>query len=164
SHVLCYPGATFASRARRLRIVGRQVMPLSLRRSRARRALGAPSWLRSEFQGLARELILPAPPERPFQSRVERNTWNPLASPYSARTISSLQFAAMMAGKEYRFPFLDRDLAHHVLQVPRQYFPRPAGHPRLHREIVAGLLPERVASRQGKADFTPALKARVRAA
>jgi asparagine synthase (glutamine-hydrolysing) len=162
--ILFYPGATLASRRDRFKMLVRQSLPLSLRRWRARFELVAPSWLRSEFHGLADSLLLPEPADLPFVSQVERLTWNRLETANSSRGVDAMQSVALSSCKEYRLPFLDRDLVSHTLRAPTDYLPRPGPNVRLHREIAPGILPDKVASRRTKADLTPALKHRVRLA
>jgi glutathione S-transferase len=73
-----------------------------------------------------------------------------------------LHHHALRNGIEVRCPFLDLDLVSIALSVPARLWPPPWPGERLHREILADLLPTEVLQRRGKANFQPALVRRIR--
>lgn len=61
-------------------------------------------------------------------------------------------------GMEVLEPYYDRRLVEFVLAVPAYILGRPDSHRRLHREAMAGLLPEDVRLRPRRTTFTPLLR------
>jgi asparagine synthase (glutamine-hydrolysing) len=156
-----FPGATARSRLGRARFVAVESLPPSVRRlARALRA-GTPAWLVPEAARLAREGAGAPEPELRYASHIQRHCWERLTSQQILRSVQALQRHVAGTGEEFRFPFLDRDLVLFVLALPHGSWPHPRPFARLHREMLADLLPAEVAARFGKAEFTPALMNRV---
>src|SRR5262249_278178 len=100
-------------------------------------------------------------PELRHASHIQRHCWERLTSEQILRSVQALQRHVAATGEEFRFPFLDRDLVLFVLALPYGSWPRPRPFARLHRELLADLLPREGAGRWGKAELTPALMNRV---
>jgi asparagine synthase (glutamine-hydrolysing) len=162
--LLVFPNATMRSRIGRLKNVARQSAPSWLLKLNARRRAVAPSWLAMDFRATVRDLAACDLPQVPISSFVQKETWQRVTSAQTVRVVSMLCRQAYDYGREYRFPFLDRDLVQFILTIPYEFWPRPGPFARFHRRALADLLPSEVASRFGKADFTEALANRVRRA
>lgn len=62
--------------------------------------------------------------------------------------------AAALYGLQFAFPFLDRDLLEFLMAVPGEIIVRDGVPKAILREALGGVLPEAIASRRWKADFT----------
>ena len=76
-----------------------------------------------------------------------------LFDPYSAWCRASEELACARLGLDLRYPFLDRKLAEFLLGIPAHMRMRGAWGKYIHREAMAGLLPDDVRWRPDKADF-----------
>jgi asparagine synthase (glutamine-hydrolysing) len=159
-----FPDATAKSRWQRLRGFTGQVAPIPIQRWATWVRAAIPTWLAPDLHRLARDLAMADPPRFAFDAEVHSQTWNRICAAHTLHAIESLQRQAASTGLEYRFPFLDGDLVRFVLQFPYDFWPRPAPYARLHREALEDLLPPSIAARHGKAEFTPALRERIRQA
>lgn len=169
AEVLFFPGATVSSRLGRIKHVLKQTLPPDVLRLRSSSPEQVPSWLATDLRPLAASVhsALPIDVESangtslPF---IQRYAWNRLTAPRMTRGLSTMNAHGQTHGVEYRFPFLDRELVRFTLTIPSRFWPRPGSYSRLHREPLRDLLPPEVASRFGKAEFTPALANRIRRA
>jgi asparagine synthase (glutamine-hydrolysing) len=155
------PGSTVRSRLRRVRFVAGQFLPVPIRRWRARVGATVPPWLVRRLHGYAR---VPAEDDLasfPFRSFVQRNTWARLRGAHLVVAIGAMQARAMSLGLEYRYPYLDRDLAEFVLNLPPSCLPKTATYARIHREAFGAMLPAEIANGFAKAEYTSAIRNRV---
>ena len=60
---------------------------------------------------------------------------------------------AERAGVELRYPFLDRQLVEFTMRMPARQRIRGRFNKYVHRKAMAGLLPDELCKRQGKANF-----------
>lgn len=157
-----FENATIRSRLERLRTVAAQSAPLLLRQLVRKARAESPDWLAPNLRSLARDLTLPERSDVTFSSYRQEHGWNRLESQNTARSVDSFQRLGGKLGVEYRFPYLDRDLVRFVLTIPYPHWPRPEPFARLHRSLLGDLLPPEIVGRFGKAEFTPALRNRIR--
>jgi asparagine synthase (glutamine-hydrolysing) len=160
AELLFFPGASTSSRAGRIKDIAAQIFPREFSRWAARSV--SPQWLSADLRPFARSLFSDPVVEIDGLSHVQARAWGRLVAPRTLRNVSVLNAQANHHGVEYRFPFLDADLIRFVMTIPFQYWPRPASYARLHREALRDFIPEEITDRFGKAEFTPALAARVR--
>ena len=161
--LLFFPGASNAARWSRLLQVARQSVPNWALRFRTANRVRPPFWLHSRMRPLA-ESTPPRMSGTEHLSYLARNVWRRVTSVRLGRAVTQLQEHASLHHMSYRFPFLDRDLVSFVLRLPVQAWPAPRPFARLHREALSPLLPPQILGRFGKAEFTPALAGRIRAA
>jgi asparagine synthase (glutamine-hydrolysing) len=152
-----FEGATPKARLGRLKYVLRASTPIWARRRLSGIRAQIPSWLENDFHAMAREVLSPFHEPLRFSSHVQAHKWFRVATPEFNRPLSMLQRHASDHGIEYRFPFLDKELVQFVLAIPYFAWPRPRPFERLHRWAMRDLLPQEVAGRYGKAEFTEAI-------
>ena len=157
-----FQNATVWSRLGRLRTLVAQSAPLLIRRMVRKVRAESPDWLAPELRGLARDLALPERSDVTFSSHMQEQTWNRMESQNLVRAVDAFQKLGGALAVEYRFPYLDRDLVRFVLTIPYRHWPRPDPFARLHRSLLGDMLPPEIVGRFGKAEFTPALRNRIR--
>ncbi len=146
-------------RLRALRYAVREEAPQSLLRAWRtlnwrRRPIEAPNWLRREWID---DWIGPefrSPPRRGLGlNRLQQGIWDYLRWDRAAWSIDLFGTYAANAGLEARYPFLDVRLVDFILSVPVEH--RLLGRLRrtLHREAMAGIVPDDIAWRASKPGF-----------
>ncbi len=155
------PGAGVRTVLGRVRMVAAQFLPTSVQRFRARTTADVPEWLSPQFHRLSREIATDDATDFRFSSHVRRNIWKRLTGPQGRRSIGSMQAKAMPLGKEYRYPFLDRELVDFVFSIPATCLPGPVKYARIHREAFRSMLPPEIVDNLVKAELTPVVKNRV---
>ncbi len=165
TELVCFPGATAHKRIRRIRQVLRQSVPQRFEGFLSRlRMATPPAWLTPYARHLARS-VGPAGQSLPRNlSNLQRSVWRRLTAPEIFRNVSMMNVAASTHGCEYRFPYLDKDLILCAMAAPLECWPRPGPFARLHRGPLAEILPPAIATRFGKAEFTPAVARKVQVA
>jgi asparagine synthase (glutamine-hydrolysing) len=78
-----------------------------------------------------------------------------LEGPMLTLALESLDHMGAAFNIEYRFPFCDRRLVEFCLALPARWKMRAGKTRQIMREALAGVLPEKIRTRAGKADFTP---------
>ena len=120
-----------------------------------------PSWLREhawrDWRPRATSSRLPSS----LHSHVQRQRWASLTDPRHVYSMEVVQHLATRDQVEYRFPFMDADLIAFTLAIPARFWPPPWPYERLHRNVLADLLPSAVQQRRGKANASDALAKRV---
>jgi asparagine synthase (glutamine-hydrolysing) len=163
SEMELWPGDVDAERVRR-NILG-EVVRWHLPRALvpiARRARTRAGGLRHDapwYSDHLRELAL-RPPSRAFvggwsRSGVHgRSVFGRLRSPYNVAGFLLEAKSSAWAGFDHWMPFLDRDLIRFVMAIPGEVM-SSGGRPRgLHRDAMAGALPDEIRLRRTKADGT----------
>lgn len=138
--------------------LARSFVPVWMKRLRRRRRKSV-SWLTSWAQARP----CPPPLDVPeLGSEIRRRNWRALSSGLHAMTMTYVHHYAVRNGIEFRFPFLELEVVARAFAIPSRYWPPPWPFERLHRQILADVLPEKVRNRRGKATFDAALQMRVR--
>ncbi|MES1158961.1 MAG: asparagine synthase-related protein, partial [Terricaulis silvestris] len=164
TELVSFPGATLRTRIERIRRVLRQFVPDSFDAYLRRRRKRTPDCLTPYARHIANSLGTARPALPPKLTNVQRALWRRVAAPETLRNISMMNIAASSHGCEYRFPYFDKDLVLFAMAAPLEFWPRPGAFARLHRDPLAEILPASIASRFGKAEFTPAVARKVQAA
>jgi asparagine synthase (glutamine-hydrolysing) len=114
-------------------------------------------WFSSGFRGRARARPRRFQGGRGAGTVHARSLYARIRSPYYAAGTEAHVKAAAFAGLDVSFPFLDRDLLAFLMATPGQMV-SPGGVSRgVHRDAMAGLLPEEVRLRRDKSDGTLAV-------
>jgi asparagine synthase (glutamine-hydrolysing) len=120
-----------------------------------------PTWMAEHAWRLPRLRHDPVLPPA-LQTEIQRQRWLDLTSPRHVFGVEVFQEHAMRNGLELRLPFMDWELTEVVLSTPARHWPPPWPNERLHRDALAPLLPDAVAQRRTKANFSLALANRVK--
>jgi asparagine synthase (glutamine-hydrolysing) len=123
-----------------------------LRQLRARRP---PAWYSSTFR--ARPLAhfaRPPLPDSGLPTIHARSLYEEVRSPYHVHCMEWNNKVAAMHGMDVAFPFLDRDLLLLLMSLPGDMQTRNGIPKILLREGLRGILPEAIANRKWKADFS----------
>jgi asparagine synthetase B (glutamine-hydrolysing) len=123
-----------------------------------------PQWLSGEARARARASL-----QRgwtgggPFASAAQGWLWGRITAPFFIDALERLHRRSVFMGVDKRYPFLDRRVIDLVLRVPLDY---RLHHPyrRLHQTAMAPVLPPKIATRDGKANFDGSIVGRVRLA
>lgn len=158
--VVLYSGPGGRKVLSRLRQVAGQYLPIGVKRYRTIRRLPAPPWLTASSAERVADIVA-GPPFEILDSAASTHVWRRLTSPQLICGVDYLQRQAAPFGIEYRFPFLDRNLARLVVSAAAAYWPLRT---RPHQRVFYGQLPEVVRTRSSKADMTPAFANRIRRA
>lgn len=123
-----------------------------LRRLRARQP---PLWYSDSFRARAMcNLALQPLPKRGLPTIHAASLYQEARSPYHVYCMEWNNKVAAMHGMEMAFPFLDRDLLSFLMSIPGD-MQTWSGIPKaLLREGMRGILPDAIANRRWKADFT----------
>jgi len=140
--------------------VAGQYLPVQVKRYRTIRRLPPPPWLTTFAAARVAEIVA-GPPVEMLDSAASTHVWKRLTSPQLLCGVDYLQRQAAPFGIEYRFPFLDRDLARFVVSAAAGYWPSRT---RPHQRAFQGQLPDVIRTRISKADMTPAFVNRIRRA
>ncbi len=154
------PNADLRTVRRVLSRLLRSFVPSALKRLRPPSRPSVP-WL-SEW---ARDRRRPRPQRHSpseLSSEITRSNWYSLSSPMHAFGTTFLTQYAVRAGIQFRVPFLDADVVAAAFSIPSVHWPPAWPFERLHRDILADVLPAKVMRRRGKAAFDAALRGRVR--
>jgi asparagine synthase (glutamine-hydrolysing) len=141
--------------------LARSFAPVSFRRWRGRFRQRPPAWLSRWARSRVR------PPADPIvatelPTEIGRRNWRSLQSGLHAMTMTYVNQYALRRGITFRYPFLDLDVVSRAMSIPARYWPPPWPFERLHRGILADVLPPEIVKRRSKATFDAALHARVR--
>jgi asparagine synthase (glutamine-hydrolysing) len=90
----------------------------------------------------------------PFLTAHARNVYAEARSPFYMLCMEWENKAAAMHGLDFAVPFLDRDLIQFLMAIPGDVQTRDGVFKALLRDALRDLLPERIATRATKADFT----------
>jgi asparagine synthase (glutamine-hydrolysing) len=108
-----------------------------------------PPWLRSSFKQRLLDVSLVGyakyKKDRRPSHRIRQRAWETLVESLPSPQLFSLE------RKEYRYPYLDRDLVEFLLRVPRNQLVRPGRRRSLMRRALAGTIPDSVLERRRKA-------------
>ena len=160
-----FPGATTRTRVMRIRrVLGQSVPPRLSAYLGGLRPSTTPAWLTRYGREIAASVGVSNQSLPRNLSNLQMSVWRRLAAPELVRNVSMMNLAAAARGCEYRFPYLDKDLILCAMGAPLDYWPRPGPFARLHRGPLAEILPAAVATRFGKAEFTPAVARKVQVA
>jgi asparagine synthase (glutamine-hydrolysing) len=158
------PWHTAADKRRLVLRLAKSLAPAWLRRAhdalRPRRE-ERPAWLAEHAWRRERLLYDPVLSSVP-RTEIQRQRWLDVTSPRHVFGIEVFQEHAMRNGLELRLPFMDWELTQLILATPPRHWPPPWPNERLHRDALAALLPEAVAQRRTKANFSLALANRVK--
>jgi asparagine synthase (glutamine-hydrolysing) len=95
------------------------------------------------------------------RAKVAFSFWKTLPSSINSgnvwwSTLNTLphQFPSLNIRYEYRYPYLDRDLADFLLSIPREQLVRPGQRRSLMRRSLRGIVPEEILQRKRKAYIT----------
>lgn len=118
-------------------------------------------WLsdRIREQGLRRILRktpYPAKNNRRFATASAKSLYNNLKDQYTIIRLEWFQKMAAMHGQEYVLPYLDRDLFAFLMATPGEMISFNGVPKGILRYALRGILPEAIAQRRSKADFTDA--------
>lgn len=109
-----------------------------------------PSWITSQGRLLVRECQLERPPLA-YRPGTTASAWDAARSWWSIIDSLPGHFPYLCTRFEYRYPFLDRDLADFLLRVPANQLLRPGERRSLQRRALRGILPAQVLKRTRKA-------------
>lgn len=134
---------------KRLRAWGRHVR-------RWRRGSRSPNWYAPSFQKLAhpRSRSKATAAWGPFATAHARSLYREARSGYHVQCMEWNNKVAAMHGLEMAFPFLDRDLISFLMAIPGEVQQQHGVPKAILREAVRGLVPDAIADRTWKADFT----------
>lgn len=131
--------------------VPKSVIPY-LRRLRATRP---PAWYTDAFCRQAFRHLLHRPiPGAGLPSAHARSLYEEVRSPYHVHCMEWNNKVAAMYDMEMAFPFLDRDLLSFLMSIPGDVQTWKGVPKALLREGMRGILPDAIANRRWKADFT----------
>lgn len=123
-----------------------------LRRLRARRP---PAWYSDSFCRVAFRHLFAQPRVGAGQPTVHASSlYEEARSPYHVQCLEWNTKVAAMHGMEIAFPFLDRDLLTFLMSIPGDAQTWKGIPKALLREGLRGILPDAIADRKWKADFT----------
>jgi hypothetical protein len=169
---LAWPGFAPGHRKYYLRRLVGQALPPPVRnlarRRRARERDRIPSWAAPETRALWDDVRQPHTSWPSFPSQTQAGIWRELSATPLQAAVESLERYGRQAGVQFRFPYLDADLAELVLGIPYQAR-LPWGHPRrLQEDALWNLYPPEIRARTStaafKANFGPVRVAAARAA
>jgi asparagine synthase (glutamine-hydrolysing) len=141
--------------------VPQALIPL-FRRLRDKLAHGARarSWYSSRFrQRVYRRTPRQDLPRRPFATAHARSLYQEGRATHNVLSMEWNNKAAALQGLELAFPFLDRDLLSFLLAIPGEVQTWKGVPKALLREALRGVLPDAIAQRRTKADFTDLVNA-----
>jgi hypothetical protein len=121
-------------------------------RNRLRPRPAAHSWYTDAFVRLAR----PVPPlrKRPRAAAHAHSIYNGVRSQYALTRLEAQNKTAAMHGLDTAFPFLDRDLLAFLMAIPGEMHTRDGVPKALLRDGCRSVMPDVIARRASKADFT----------
>ncbi|MBI2059067.1 MAG: hypothetical protein HYT87_04785 [Nitrospirae bacterium] len=103
---------------------------------------------------MLRFLVLPGLGGHFYPTCNQRELHSALFGLYNLMALESADLGAAFRGIEVRYPFLDRRLVEFAFAVPAEERVRDGIGKRLMRDGLAGILPDFIASRKGKGDWT----------
>jgi asparagine synthase (glutamine-hydrolysing) len=119
------------------------------------RASPPPAWYSDTFCRKAFQHLLHRPiPETRLPTAHARCLYEEARSPYHVQCMEWNNKVANMYGMEMAFPFLDRDLICFLMSIPGDVQTQDGVPKALLREGLRGILPDAIANRKWKADFT----------
>jgi asparagine synthase (glutamine-hydrolysing) len=119
------------------------------------RATLPPAWYADAFCRLAFRHLLRRPiPGAGLPTAHARSLYEEVRSPYHVHCMEWNNKVAAMYDMDMAFPFLDRDLLSFLMSIPGNMQTWQGTPKALLREGLRGILPEAIANRRWKADFT----------
>jgi asparagine synthase (glutamine-hydrolysing) len=120
----------------------------------------ARSWYSNRFrQRVYHEAPRQDLPSRPFATAHARSLYQESRATHNVLSMEWNNKAAALQGLEIAFPFLDRDLLSFLLAIPGEVQTWKGVPKALLREALRGVLPDAIAQRRTKADFTDLVNA-----
>lgn len=124
----------------------------------ALRREGVPNWIKPQFARRIhlRERLQRNPDLHKFSGTTQRDQYRWLNSGYLVHSFEYDDRSAAESALEVRHPFHDRRIVEFTLALPQEQFWRHDRSKFMLRQTMRGLLPESVAQRQSKAEFSHA--------
>lgn len=135
----------------------RPEMARSYRRFRPRQSISVSPGINEDLviRTDLRRRMTPEPQQTSLRAPGLLQRYNSMVSSNFSQGFAATRYQYNREGLELALPYYDRRLVEFVLSIPAYVIGRP-GHDRgLHREAVAGLLPEEVRLRQNPTNFIP---------